>query len=46
MFPDKRFCDSTTFYQKEMQKTNQKWANLLSGQVKIILSAVVFIRNI
>ena len=34
------------FYQKEMQKTNQKWEGLLNGKVKIIFSAVVFIRKI
>ena len=34
------------FYQKEMQKTKQKWEGLLNGKVKIIFSAVVFIRKI
>ena len=34
------------FYQKQMQKTNQKWEGLLNGKVKIIFSAVVFIRKI
>ena len=34
------------FYQKQMQKTNQKWEGFLNGKVKIIFSAVVFIRKI